>query len=359
MMKAKKEYGFEPDYAIAPGETLKEVMESMEMTQRELATRCGLTVQSLNRIFKGDQPISYETANSLELVTAVPASFWNNLEAQYREQLAKLEEHERLEGEKAWLRKLPCKELVERGHLTNQTDKTLMVREALSFFSVSSVSAWHELWEQPKVAARRSTCFESHPERTAAWLRMGEIEAHKCKCKTYDKQAFQKALKKIKAFTKEAPETFLPAVQKLCANSGVALVLVQDIPKVRWNGATKWLTPNKPMIILSLRGKREDKFWFTFFHEAGHILHDGKKGVFINDGKAEDERERKADAFAANFLIPTKYDKDIKVASTEGDIKVIANKLNISKGIVAGRYQHLTKKWSYFNNLIRKFEWAE
>jgi HTH-type transcriptional regulator/antitoxin HigA len=96
MLKAKKIYGFEPDYAIPPGETLKEVMESLNMSQKELAIRTGLTVQSLNRIFKGDQPISYETANKLELATGVPARMWNNLEAQYREQLAKNKERKQM-----------------------------------------------------------------------------------------------------------------------------------------------------------------------------------------------------------------------------------------------------------------------
>ena len=90
MLTAKRRYGFEPDYAIPPGETLKEVMESLDMSQEELAIRIGLTFQSLNRIFKGDQPISYETANKLELATNVPALMWNNSEAQYREQLAKV-----------------------------------------------------------------------------------------------------------------------------------------------------------------------------------------------------------------------------------------------------------------------------
>ncbi|MCJ7541082.1 MAG: helix-turn-helix domain-containing protein [Desulfobacterales bacterium] len=89
MSTAKKLYGFEPDYAIPPGETLKEVMESLNISQKELVIRTGLTVQSLNRIFKGDQPISYETANKLELAIGVPERMWNNLEAQYQEQLAR------------------------------------------------------------------------------------------------------------------------------------------------------------------------------------------------------------------------------------------------------------------------------
>jgi len=106
MVAAKKNYGFEPDYAIPPGETLREVMESLGMSQQELARRTGITVQSLNRIFNGSQPITYETANRLELATGVPASMWNNLEAQYREQLAKINERARLETELAWLKEI-------------------------------------------------------------------------------------------------------------------------------------------------------------------------------------------------------------------------------------------------------------
>jgi transcriptional regulator with XRE-family HTH domain len=96
MLKAKKKYTFEPNYAVPPGETLKETIEFLGMTQKELSTRTGLSVQSLKRTLKGEQPLSYETANILELALNVPASMWNNLEAQYREQLAKINERKRL-----------------------------------------------------------------------------------------------------------------------------------------------------------------------------------------------------------------------------------------------------------------------
>ncbi len=88
MLKAKKQYEFDPDYAIHPGETLKEVMESLDMTPNELSTRTGLTIQTLNRILRGEQSIANETANRLELTTGVSARMWNNLESQYQKQLA-------------------------------------------------------------------------------------------------------------------------------------------------------------------------------------------------------------------------------------------------------------------------------
>ena len=172
-MKAKKQYGFEPDYAVAPGETLAEVMTSLDMNQKELAKRLELSEQTLIRIFKGVQPISYATANRLELVTRVPARFWNNLEAEYREQLAKVEERQRLLADIEWLKTIPVKELIERGYLEPQPDKVSTLREVLKFYGVGSVAAWAEIWELPAVAARQSPCFETRPGDASAWIRSG------------------------------------------------------------------------------------------------------------------------------------------------------------------------------------------
>ena len=83
-MTAKRQYRFEPDYAIPPGATLEETMETLGMTQRDLADRTGLTVQTLNRIFKGEQPNTNEPPNKLELVTGFPAGYCNPLEDQKR-----------------------------------------------------------------------------------------------------------------------------------------------------------------------------------------------------------------------------------------------------------------------------------
>ena len=90
-----KKFAFEPDYAVAPGDTVREVMESLGMTQKEFAIRLDTTAQTLNRIFKAEQSISPEMANKLERVTGVPASFWNNLEFNYRKDLKDLEETKR------------------------------------------------------------------------------------------------------------------------------------------------------------------------------------------------------------------------------------------------------------------------
>jgi len=357
MLKSKKQYGFDPDYAIPPGETLKEVMESLDMTQKELSIRTGLTVQSLNRISKGEQPITYETANRLELTTGISARMWNNLESQYREQLAKIREREQLESDLNWLKTIPTRELIERGAIARQEEKALLLRETLKFYGVSSVPAWKDIWEEPAVAARRSHCFETCPGPASAWLRLGEIEAHQIDCTPYDKNKFSRAVERICLLTVKDPEEFIPEMRSLCSKAGVALALIPEMKKVPWNGATRWLSAAKAMILLNLRGKTEDQFWFSFFHEAGHTLHDSKKDVYINDGSRNDPRESKADKFAAETLIPNDLEQKISILRSGEDIKKIAKKLKISPGIVVGRYQHLTQKWSRFNNLKRKFKW--
>ena len=359
MLKALKKYEFEPDYATPPGATLLEVMESLEMTQKELAVRTGLTEQTLTRIFKGNQPISYETANRLELVTQVPAGMWNNLEAQYREQLAKLEERQRLDAEKTWLKTIPTKELIERGYLEAGQDEVSLLRNVLSFFGVSSVHAWHDVWETPAVAARRSKCFDSQPGAAAAWIRQGELQAHQIECAPFNKSRFQQTLQEIRVLTREDPGVFVPKMQDLCAAAGVAVALVREMKKVPWNGATRWLTPNKAMILLNLRGKGEDKFWFSFFHEACHVIKDKKKDLLINDGSNGDPREKQADAFAAETLIPSRFNTNIGTFQTNQEVIGMADELEIAPGIVAGRYQFLTGNWHIFRDLIRKLEWRE
>ena len=357
-MRAKEKYTFTPDYAVPPGATLQEVMTSLGMPQKELAVRTELTEQTLNRIFKGEQPISYTTANRLELVTGVPAGLWNNLEAQYREQLAKLEERRRFEGDKEWLKTIPVKELIERGHVEPDDDKVNLIRKVLAFFGVCSVQAWQEVWAAPAVAARRSRCFESRPGDAAAWIRQGELQAQQIVCAPFDRDRFRSVLKTIRSLTREEPAVFASQMRQLCADAGVAVALVREMKKVPWNGATKWLSPDKVMILLSLRGKGEDKFWFSFFHEAGHVLKDNKKSLFINDESDSDLLEQQADHFAAETLIPSRENARVSRCRSKKEIIDLANELGISPGIVAGRYQFLTGKWQRYKELIRPLQWT-
>ena len=149
---------------------------------------------------------------------------------------------------------------------------------------------------------------------------------------------------------------------RLCAKSGVAVIFTPELPKTRISGATRWLNANKALIQLSLRYKTDDHLWFTFFHEAGHILLHGKKDVFIESDGDTDTKEVEANRFAANFLIPPAEFKRISMSANISKKAIVsfAKEIGISPGIVVGRLQHEgILKRSYRNELKKSFEWEK
>ncbi|MFH1745486.1 MAG: HigA family addiction module antitoxin [Planctomycetota bacterium] len=358
----KRRYTYEPDYAVPPGDTLLETIESLGMTQRDLALRTGMARKTINEIIKGKAPITPDTAVLLERVTGVPARMWNNLETNYREQLARIADRERLEADLGWLKTIPTRELIKRGIIEEQTDKVTLLHAVLRFFGVSDSVTWNELWMQPKAAFRKSARFVAEPGATATWLRLGELEAHKLRTEPYDKTGFLAVLKEIRSFTVERPEAFEPKMVERSAAVGVAVVFVPEIKKCPTSGVARWLTPTKALIQLSLRYKTEDQFWFSFFHESGHILNDPKKEVYIDDGNAGDRPcEERADRFAADFLIPPTHSSTLPTLTTRTQIVRFANSIGIPPGIVVGRLQRegILPWRSYLNELKRRFEWRE
>ena len=138
-------YEFEPDYVVPPGDTLRETLEAKGLSQTDLSLRTGMAKKTINQIVNGVASISYETAEKFELVTGVPAAFWNRRELRYREELARREELHKLQCDVKWLKEVPVKVLVERGFVEGTSDKVDMVRRMLKFFGVSSVESWRSV----------------------------------------------------------------------------------------------------------------------------------------------------------------------------------------------------------------------
>ena len=352
---------FVPDYAVAPGETLFDTIEALGMSQAELAERTGRPKKTINEIIKGKAPITPETALQLERVLGVPARFWNNLENNYRETVARIAEQERLQEQVAWLKQIPVNALVKQGWIRSFKDKVQQVQEVLNFYGVASPQQWQEMHLGMEVAYRKSTAFSEEPGAVSAWLRKGEMIARGIDCKPYEAGNFKAALAEIRKLTIESPEVFQPKVKWLCAEAGVAVVFLPELPKMHASGATRWLTPSKAVIQLSLRYKSDDQLWFSFFHEAGHILLHGKKEVFIeNDGKSDKEDE--ANAFAAEILLPAKKLRDFISSSrlTKDAIKRFAQESVVAPGIIVGRLQHERYlPHSHCNELKKRLRWVE
>ena len=352
-----------PDSVSPPGETLVELLEGIGMPQAELARRMGRPNKTINEIVKGKTTITPETALQLELVLDIPASFWNNREKRYQEYLAKVAEKEQLDDQIAWLEHFPAREMIKLGWIDKFKDKIDQLRELLNFFGVASPNDWETVWlESADAVFRQSPVFVADRYCVSAWLRKGEVDAQNIECDPYDRDNFIQSLYEIRTFTEDSLTEFVPKARELCSHAGVALVFIPSLPKTRASGATRWLSKEKALIQLSLRYRTTDHLWFTFFHEAGHILLHGKREAFVEDGDMDTEKENQANRFASDFLIPPEeYLAFMPTYShfSKEEVVRFAKKIGIDPGIVVGRLQHDRKlAQKDMNDLKKRLMWV-
>lgn len=335
-----------PDYVSPPGKTLLDALEERGMKQKELAERMSRPEKTINEIVKGKSAITPETALQLEKVLGIPANFWIQREAYYQEYLARVREKEHLEESIAWLDALPLNQMKKYGWIKTYKDKVDQLNEVLRFFGVASVASWKSIWmqNQPKAAFRISLSFTNENAAISAWLRHGEILAVKSEIPNYDQKIFKHNLQKIRTLTREKNDVIKKELKRLCNEAGVNIVFTPMISKATISGAVRWVG-GKPLIQLSLRGKYNDRFWFTFFHEAGHVLLHGKKEYFLEgteDGIESQEKEKEADEFASEFLVPTQlYEnfKQEKNLSPNGILR-FAREIGTHSAIIIGKLQN-------------------
>ncbi|MFN8204438.1 MAG: HigA family addiction module antitoxin [Solirubrobacteraceae bacterium] len=342
---AAEQTTWQRDWTVAPGEILVEALEERGMSQSELARRMGRPTKTINEIANGKAAITPETAIQLELTLGISAAFWNNLEASYRAHLAR----ERIDAELAthasWAASFPVKDLVAHKLIAPGATKASKVAALLRYFQVSSPDAWEKNWTAGAAAYRRSPAFEASPHASAAWLRWGEIIAAGIDTAPFDADRFRAVLAEIRAMTRRDFAMTRQRVIDLCASAGVALVITPEFKGTHLSGAARWLTPDKAIIQLSLRHKTDDHFWFSFFHEARHVL-DRKKTDRLDadpsgSNPADDPDEIEADRFSRDTLIlPENYARFITAGDfSEDAIRDFAKAENVAAGVVVGRLQ--------------------
>lgn len=357
----KYKHKYEPDYAVAPGATLKEAIDERGMSQQLLAVRLGMAEKTISQIVNGIAPITCGTAEKLELVLGIPASYWNRRELAYRESLARVAAVEQLKADIAWLKEVPVKELRERKLIDADSKKEGLVREVLQFFGVGSVDAWRDAWGNVAVQFRSQKAHEKKPGFVAAWLRIGEIQSAAIKTPPFDPDEFRRALHDVRRMTTMNINEWRGKLQERCAAAGVAVVLTPEFPGAAVSGATRWIG-GKAVIQLSLKFKTNDQIWFSFFHEAGHILLHGQRGRFLEFGSTNDtQEERQANEFAQNILIPPEMASRLPRLKTRSQVQEFASQIGIDAGIVAGRllrdgYLHAAKVQAM--GLRRRFAWG-
>ncbi len=354
---------FVPSVDFHPGITLSEKLKELGMSVKEFAVRTSKPEKTIFAVIGGKSSVTSDMAVAFESVTKIPAHFWLNVQRGYDEYIARQRQEEQFASTYEWAHSFPLSKMMELGWIP--TVKTLdeKVKTLLSFFQVSTEKAWEDYYlnQQLKVAFRISLNNTKEPHAISAWLRQGEIQAMEMDVAVFSGKALRDAIPAMKSLCVKHPEDFIQALQKQCAGVGVKLVYTPCLPKAPINGSTKWIN-DVPCIQMTGRYKRNDIFWFTFFHELGHILLHGKKDIFLEDIEYADkqkEKEDEADAFSSRILLSQSEENEI---IKDGDFSAeticnYAEKFNVHPGIIVGRLQH--KKiipFTTHSNLIEKIE---
>ena len=295
---------FQPDWASAPGDTIADILEERNLSVVALAQRIGHSAEDVNDLLDGRATITIAVARQLERVLGASVEFWMSRDFQYREDIARLDV-----ANDEWVSELPIGDMVKFGWLTPVPHPSDEAAACLRFFDVPSVQGWHEKYAdvETMVAFRTSPSFDSRPAAVAAWIRQGEIEGGAIACRPWDAKRFEDSLSTIRSLTrKKDPNLFIPELQGYCAESGVAVAVVRAPNGCRASGATRFVSPDKALLLLSFRYLTNDHFWFTFFHEAGHlVLHDEDILCLEGDDTSSIYEEQEANEFAASTLVST------------------------------------------------------
>jgi HTH-type transcriptional regulator/antitoxin HigA len=341
---------FAPDWVSPPGDTILDLLEERNWTQQQLADRLGYSLKHVNQLIKAKVPLTEDAAIRLQNVLGASVGFWLTREAQYRERVALLDAAERQVPMVPWLERFPIREMMDIGVLTKRRldtkTKPELVGELLGFFGVATPDQWESQYGCMELAFRRSREDQADVAAISAWLRMGERSAEKLDGPSYDEARFKAALMEVRGLSCKSPQEFQPVMRRLLHEAGVAFVLVPALPRTHVSGVARWLNARRPLIQLSLYGKQNDRFWFSFFHEAAHILLHGqhKKSVFLDDpsktGSSSNE-EQEANAWARDFLItPNQARSLVDIPKTKAAAISFAQSIGVHPGIVVGRMQH-------------------
>lgn len=339
--------------ATPPGVTIKEQLIIRNMRQKEFALRMGMSEKHISKLINGEVQLTADMALKLEMVLGIPAHFWSNLEIIYREKLLKIQAENEMDEEIEIANLIPYNEIAKYHWVPECKRKEEKVINLRKFFEVSQLNLVKDPLI-PNIACRKLGTGEKSNFAVLTWVQKVKLEARKIATRPIDITKLKEAIPVLRKMTEQNPSSFCPVLHETLKSCGIALIFLPHIKGSFLHGAT--FSDNSKIVIgMTARGKDSDKFWFSFFHEIGHIV---LNHLSLTEG-TEQKDENDADNFSKNILIPENEfkkftDKKIFNADT---ITEFAKNIEINPGIVVGRLQKDgLVPYSRFNNMKAKYE---
>lgn len=361
---ATKKTGISRDLIIHPGETISDILVERGITQAELAARTGVTPAYVCNVISGKKDISAKFALALEYALGVSKSFWINLQANYDAELLEANESETITEEERIARsslKDIVKYLREIGRMPLREaidDSILSLRKALQISNIANLKRM-----VPEGAFRMSAKSKVDPYVMGAWIRLCQIAGEKRSVSTrFDIEKIDELVADTKTVMCNANESIQKSLTELLGKYGIVFSVVRNFRGAPVQGYISKKNDDTYQLVLTIRGSYADIFWFSLFHELGHIVNgDVNSSVsFIDyDGKADIEVQ--ADDFASTRLIdPSAYEEFVRCADFSLDaIESFAQSQQIRPYIVIGRLQREKRlEYNRYSSEKVRYKWA-
>lgn len=351
-----------PNRKSPPGDTIVSILEQRELTVEEFADRVGVSHRSAQEIIDGERPIDRDLARRLATTLGATQKFWIAREHDYRAAISP-PINVRVDSVAQLVANLPIRDMESFGWIEPAQSDDAKIYACLEFFDVSTFGQWQGRYENAfqEAAYRRSTVHRTCEIATTAWLRQGEIETQHETVAAWNPHLLEAhigALRRLTWF--KSPSLFLPKVKTLLAEAGVKFAIVRAPKGCTASGAVRVLPDDTPHIQLSFRFLADDQFWFSLFHEIGHLLlHFDLMPIIENPEEGQTEIEKDADDFAGDTIVPAEFLEELHgLPASRFPIIAFAKKIGIAPGLIVGRMQHDgLLRYNQMQHLKRRFIW--
>lgn len=351
-----------PDYAVPPGQTILAALRTKGMSLQDLQQRTGLSAREANSLLAGQHPIDAVIAESLAQSIGGSKGFWLRRDALYRDRVQITNsEQPATTHVQSMLDLLPLRDMRKLGWLAPFAAKDAK-EAALKFFAaLGGDGQLRGDRLSQAVAFRTSGAFEANAASVAAWLHQGAIQATNLGCPAFQREALQDAIAQMRSLTRvKDPTVFLPQIVNTARECGVAVVAVRTPTGCHASGATHFLNNGSAVVQLSFRYRSDDHFWFTFFHEIGHLILHSTNPLFIEGSSSLNHSdEDEANAFSANTLVPAEHAHELgALGLNHRSIMRFAKRIGVSPGVVVGQMQHRgVLRHDQMNFLKVRYDW--
>ncbi|WP_269304720.1 XRE family transcriptional regulator [Aeromicrobium sp. HA] len=324
------------DYQVTPGDLIRFELNARGYTQADLAARAGTSAKHLNQVIQDAVPLSADTALRLERTLGIPAVVLTQADAVNQSNKQRVKLRDGLIGHRDWYANFPKTVLQRLSIVDVKSSIETQIEDLLNYLAVADPDAYNAVYGEAALSFRRSQRWTVDPHVTALWLRSAELKADDLEVEPYNKAAFTELLEQLPEVTLLPMREAFAALQERCARVGVAVVFNPSLDGTRASAAVRWLGPERPVIVLTERGKFEDSVWFSFFHEAAHVvLHPRRRSLIELDGSDDtDGAETEANTFAKKVILRGRGRELSKVEGRE-ELVAFAEKIGTHPGLVA------------------------